>query len=195
MHDILEVTNHNRIAPKLRGISLKSQLFGRARDLVSKISKAELTTTRGAKLIVAAIRVRDTISCVGIVFRDYTLLQSIRRKPDESYASYEGRFSAQVAKFNSNGEILQIHDSLLEMQLLGASNVDDVQRIPILTNAVPFKPVSELETNGDVCARMTYEHVASVLRQCDNKSEMLPQSKPRNDTFNSNSANYSNHHQ
>ena len=24
MHDILEVTNHNRIAPKLRGISLKS---------------------------------------------------------------------------------------------------------------------------------------------------------------------------
>ena len=46
-HDALPASNSNKIPSNLQGIVLKSQLFGRAQDLVSNISSEELRSAEG----------------------------------------------------------------------------------------------------------------------------------------------------
>ena len=60
-HDGLAENNLNKIAKKLRGIVLEGNLYGRAKDLVKSIQPEELSSERGADLIVAKVHQRDPL--------------------------------------------------------------------------------------------------------------------------------------
>lgn len=62
--------------------------------------------------------------------------------------------------------------SILTMTLLARSIVDYIQHVPILTDATSDIPVGNDGTDSDIMSRMTYDLVASILRQCDNKNKL-----------------------
>lgn len=82
---------------------LKSQLFGRARDLCTGIPDEVLNSSNGADAIKEALYQRNALTVVREVFIDFNDLISTRRSATESLKIFENRFAAQVAKFNTNG--------------------------------------------------------------------------------------------
>lgn len=73
-HNSLPANNNNKIPPNLQAICLKSQLFGRAKDLCSGISNTDLNTENGVDLIVNSIHKRDSLSVVSEAYRTFNQL-------------------------------------------------------------------------------------------------------------------------
>lgn len=86
---------------------------------------------------------------------------------------YEATFSAQVANYHSHGKVLVIFESIMAIMLLAGSNLDDIKRIPIVTNESPSKPVGDTDTDFDIVSRLKYDLVASILRKRDNKNNLF----------------------
>lgn len=168
-HDILPEANPNRVSKELRGICLKSQLFGCAYDLCSSISDDDIASDFCAQKIIPAIYIRDSLSVTSQVYNDLNQLRSVKRNATDSYKSYEDTFASQVAKFSAHVNELMIHESLLAMMLMSGSNIDDAQRIQILLSASSKTVISSTATVAAILTAITYEKVASILRQCDCK--------------------------
>lgn len=66
--------NSNKIPKKLRGICLKSQLYGRALDLCKVISDDDIASEHGVQKIIDVINKRDALSVVSEVYRDFNFL-------------------------------------------------------------------------------------------------------------------------
>ena len=136
-HDELPESNANKIPEKLRGIMLVSQLFGRAKEICKKIDDSVIRSVEGPAAIVQAVYKRDALSTVSDVYRDYMDLLSLKRSSNEKFRTFESRFEAQVAKFNSNSTVCQIPEALTSFLLLANTNVDDSKRISVLAAASP----------------------------------------------------------
>lgn len=63
-HDKLPANNSNKIPIELRGIMLKSQLFGRARDLCTSIPDEDIASAEGVNKIVQKLYTRDALTVV-----------------------------------------------------------------------------------------------------------------------------------
>lgn len=92
----------NKVPKNLQVITLKAQLYGRAKDLCRAIESDVLISEHGAQAIVDSVYKRDTLAVVNDVYIDYMKLQSLRRGENESFVNYESRFQAQLAKYNSH---------------------------------------------------------------------------------------------
>lgn len=134
-HDMLPLNSTNRIAKKVRGILLKSQLFGRARDLVRSLDWSLIQSEEGAEHIVRAIHKSDPLTLLSDIFGDFNRLIVARRGESESFKGFEGRFAALVSKFNSHSVNTSLPESLTAFLLLFCARVDDTQRISILSAA------------------------------------------------------------
>jgi len=189
-HDKLPASNSNKIPADLRGICLKSQLFGRALDLCKGIPDDDIASENGAQLIIDAIYKRDALSVVSEVYQDFNDLLTCRRSSNESFKNYESRFAAMVAKMSAHGNTVKLHESLLAMMLLTNANIDDAQRVPILAAAGGRKDVDQSQTNDAIIKTVMYESVASVLRQCDNGSGTHSSASDGSSTFKSNGATF-----
>lgn len=99
-YNALPEANSNHVAPNLRAILLRSQLFGRSCGLCSAITVAQLVLEQEVSLIFAAVYKRNALS---VVSEAYKTLNSLRRERNsgESMKNFESRFSTQVAKFKS----------------------------------------------------------------------------------------------
>lgn len=113
----------------------------------------------------AAIHIRDSLSVTSSVYNDFNDLLSSKRKTHESYQAYEAKFATQVAKYHAHGKPLAIHESILAMMLLSGSNIDDGQRIPILSSASSNDAIYSTDTDADIVVRFTYEKVRDILTQ------------------------------
>lgn len=91
-------------------------------------------------------------------------------------ALHAGHFSSAEAVHNENQLRKQrclpvlrrsLYDSLVAMMLLSASGVDDSQRITILSSAGSHDTVYMDASTDENLEQVTYEAVASVIRQCD----------------------------
>ena len=82
-HDLLPMGNANRYDKKIRGTILKSQLFGRARDLVPSIAAEDLRSYMGVQQVVNAIYTRDTLTVLNDVYFDFNNLVSEKRGQTE----------------------------------------------------------------------------------------------------------------
>lgn len=91
----------------------------------------------------------------------------VKRKSHESNLAYENKFAAQVAKYNCHGKVLAIHEIILTMMLLSGQNIDDAQRISILSYAGSGSTISATSSIADIVTETTFEKVASILPQCD----------------------------
>lgn len=171
-HDRLPDNNANRIAPNVRGIILEANLYGRAKDLCKSITAEQLGSDTGATHVMNCIYKRDSLSVMSEIFSDFSLLNKTRRHGSETFQEYEARFSAQLAKYNSHSSTTAISDAIAGMMLLVNSDVDDSQRISILSAASPSTALPDAATTDQHLENVKYETIASVLRQCDTVKNM-----------------------
>ena len=131
-HDLIPETSRDHYPKNVRGILLKSQLFGRARDLVRTVTDADLQSEDGAKKVVAAIYKRDTLTVLSDVYTDFNALVCARRGTTESFKNYEVRFAALVSKFNAHGSSLSLPQTITALMLMASSGIEDNHRVSIL---------------------------------------------------------------
>lgn len=136
--------------------------------------------------IVAAVYIREPLSVTNTVLNDFNDLLGIRRKSSESFQNFEARFAAKVAKYHCHGTTRQLHGSIFAMMLLSTSNIDDTQRIPILSSAGAGVIIQWTDFGDEIVTQITYENIASISRQCDTRHNNVQQSN--NETYVANTA-------
>ncbi len=168
-HDQLPDGNNNKIPVALQAICLKSQLFGRAKDLCAGITSDQLNGIEGVNRIVNAIYKRDALSVVSEAYKSFNQLWNTKRTDTESMKSFEQRFAACVSKFNAISETTRLPECLTALMLLSNAVVEDSQRVSVLAAASPNEPqLGQQATNDQFLSAVTYQSVASVIKQCDN---------------------------
>ena len=177
-HDLLPMGNANRYDKKIRGTILKSQLFGRPRDLVRSIAAEDLQSDMGVQHVVNAIYKRDTLTVLNDVYVDFNNLVSAKRGQTESFRNYDMRFAALVSKFNAHGSSLQLPESITAFMLMSSGNIDDSNRVSIMASAANELMTSKVEdevmmmsnmSSADIVQNVKYETVASIIRQCERR--------------------------
>lgn len=167
-HDKLPDSNSNKVPKTLCGIVLQSNLFGRAKDLCKKVPDIEIQSENGVAAIVKVIHKRDLLTAVSNVYHDFLTLLDTKRGNSETFRNFESGFAAKVSKFNSHGKSCEIAESLTAFMLLANAGVDSNQRISVLAAATPHETQFTGEsTTDDFLKAVSYDTVASVLRQCD----------------------------
>lgn len=185
----LPINNNNNIPAALQAVCLKSHLYGRAKDLCSGITDAQLVGEESVALIVGAIYKRDALSVVSEAYKTFNLLLNTRRGNSENMKKFESRFSAQVAKFNSISNTTKLPDCLTALMLLSNASIDDAQRVSILAAAsLSDENLGAQSSNDQYLSAVTYSSVASVIKQCD-KSARSPTT---NGTLNASSGGFGN---
>lgn len=178
--DNLPDANPNKIGKNNRGIVLRSQLYGRAKDLCKGLDSTKVASVDGVKLIVNSVYKRDALSVVTTLYDELQQLMSLRRERGESFPEYELRFAAQLARFNSLAPCVAVHDCLSALMLLANADVDSSQRISILAATSPNdKLLNETSTMEDYAQTISYETVATVLRQCEKSISTTPSTAGR----------------
>lgn len=170
-NNALPASNNNKIPAALQAICLKSQLYGRAKDLCSGITDQQLTSDGAVELLVGRVYQRDALTVVSEAYRAFNALWSTRRNANENMKNFESRFSAQVAKFNSISTTTKLPECITALMLLSNSAIDDTQRVSVLAAAAPSDDnLNAQSTNDQFLSAITYQSVSSVIRQCDQSS-------------------------
>ena len=119
-------------------------------------------------LIVDCIYQRDAMSVVSEAIRSFNKLLNTRRNSHENMKNFESRFSAQSAKFNSLSQTTKLPECIIALMLLSNSAIDDNQRVSVMAAAAPSDSnLYNQSTNYQFLGVITYQSVASVIRQCD----------------------------
>lgn len=80
--------------------------------------------------------------------------------------NFEPPFSVQVAKFNAMSETTKLPEYLTALLLLSNSAINGNQRISVLAAAAPADiPLDGVATNDQFLAAVTFQSVASVVKQ------------------------------
>ena len=170
-HDSLPAANSHKLVVAMQGIVLKSQLFGQAADLCAEITKEQLKSANGVKLIVNAVYQRDALSVISEAYEGFNSLLTTRRSNTESLKSFELRFSAAVTKFNSLSTTTKLPQCITALMLLSNANVDQTSRVSVLAASAPSTDdFNDNSTNDDFLAAVTYKQLASVVKQCERAS-------------------------
>lgn len=171
-HDNFPDTNSNKIAQNNRGIVLQSNHFGRACDICDLISDEIIQSTKDVDAILGAIHKYDPLTVVSNLFGELIQLISTKRSSNETFRNFESRFNAQLSRFNALSQSTMFPNAISAFSLLANANVDTAQRISILAAASPSSTTADDEATTDSLPNMvSYESVATVLRQCDQASE------------------------
>lgn len=164
-HDRLPVNNSNKIPAELQGIVLKSQLFGRAENLGSKISDDELTSENGALILAKAVYKVDTLSKVTKIAEQFNKLLSTTRGDSENLKGFESRFEAQLCTFNEACGQDVLPEALIALLLMNNAKIENAQRVALLASVAPH---SEESLKGqELLDSILYEKVASIIRSSD----------------------------
>ena len=177
-HDSLLDSNSNKIQKKSRAVMLLSNLYERAADLARNIEQQAITAEDGTQLIINAVYKVDALSTVSLVFHELQTLLSTKRGANESFRNFESRFNAALCRYNSLGDSVSMSEPMAALYLLANANVDSSQRVSILASAASNLPNTDDSststatsgvslTTDKLVSQVSYEGIASVLRQCD----------------------------
>lgn len=87
------------------------------------------------------------------------------------FLNFESRFSAQVCKFNAHSDQSKLPEALTAFILIASSNVDNSQLISILAASAPHaESFTGTPTTTSFLKKVSYESIASVIRQYEKKS-------------------------
>lgn len=164
-HDSLPANNSNKISPNLQGIILKSQLFGRAKDLGSKIVPEDLKSDDGALKLAHAVYKIDALSQVSTMAEQFNKLLNTKREPSEKMKTFEGRFEAEMCKFNESAGTMRLPDALIALMLISNAGIDNNQRVALLASVAPASTESLSAEN--IPNAIGYDKIASILRSSD----------------------------
>lgn len=133
---MLPASNRNNRHIRLRGILLKSQLYGRAKVLCANISPSVISSDKGAHIIVAAVQKQDALFVVLEMYHNLFDLLHRKRRPPEMFRSNQTRFLAQMSKFNSHFSKITLPEYILGWLLLYNVSATPSQSISILSAPV-----------------------------------------------------------
>lgn len=174
-HDKLPESNGNKIPASLQGFVLQSQLYGRAVDLVKKLSADEIEAEDGALKVASAMFKQDVLSIVTDTFHRFLEVLRTKQGDSESYKNYEMRFAAQVCRLNATCEGSELPSALVAFLLLANSRIDAAQRVSILSAAAPIGSMKDAtDRDGkDILSMLSYADIASIVRDCDEPKKPL----------------------
>lgn len=106
--------------------------------------------------------------------------------------NFESRFIAQVAKFNAIATTTKLPECITALMLMSNSSIDDAQRVSVMVAAALSAASLNAESTNDQYLRaVTYNAVASVIKQCD--KSRFSGSGDHDNTLNASSGAFSNH--
>lgn len=151
----------------------------------------------GASATAKAINKQDPLSTVGETFKRFSAVLYTKRHYKESYRSIESRLEAAICCYNSAA----LTDKLLDVQaaflFLGNSDVEDSQRVSVLSSIAPkaavviqntdeATPIASTDDSvNSVMSQIKYNDTASIIRSF-NKIRVIPKSS--NTTFSAHSS-------
>ena len=136
-HDALPDSNSNKIPLQLQGIILKSQLFGRAQDLVSSIGYEDIRKPDWALTIARPVHKVDALSQVNNMSQQFFKLLDTVRSEKEDMTGFESRFQAQICRFHEAAGSSVLPESLLALMLMKNARVENQQRVSVLAPIAP----------------------------------------------------------
>ena len=146
---------------------LHSHLYGSAKGLCEEIPFSVIASDYGVDKICKSLYRKDALAVVSYAYSDFQNLLSTKRGNNESFRNFESLSGAAIAKMKSHIS-KAFPESLTAFMLLSNSNVDANQRISILSSATSNNAESASTlTNEHLMDSVTYDQIASVLRQCD----------------------------
>lgn len=84
-----------------------------------------------------------------------------------------------------HGETFKLYDALLASMLLSNAGIEDAERVPILANLGHSTLFDRSPSNNQIMKDIMYEHVASVIHQCDKDGSSSNGSSDRLLSYNS----------
>lgn len=112
-------------------MALHARLYDRAVDLLCSVTNDILPSESGVDSIVNVLHKIDGLSVLNDLFEDFSLLVNTKRGGTESFKNFEMRFSAQVSRYNAQGQSIILPEFITVLSLLVNSDVSDSQSIPI----------------------------------------------------------------
>lgn len=138
------------------------------------ISDEVICSFEGVGAILFTLYENDPLAIVSSLFSSFSGLLATRRVTNETFKNFELQFCASVSKYSSYFTSVAVPDCILALFLLHNSVVSESQRIPILSAVASFATSTlsdaDIKTNKKSNDLVTYEGVASVVRQLDQRS-------------------------
>ena len=175
-HDKLPESHSHKIPARLQGFILQSQLYDRALDLAQKLTQDGVESENGAIKIASVIYKRDVLSVVTDTFHQFLELLQTKQDMNETYQNFETRFDANVCRLNTTCSGAKLPSAVLSFLLLTNSRIDSSQRASILSASCPTEKVNVEDDMKDILEQVSYEKVASVVRDCDEPSRLMQSS-------------------
>lgn len=117
--------------------------------------------------IAEAIIKRDGLYVGREVYQNFMSLLSMNCGHSETLKNFDSHFVARVSKFNSDSDSTRLPEVLTAFILLANSAVDNCESIFVLAAASNESSLQSSVTTDEYFATVSYETVASVLRQSD----------------------------
>lgn len=112
-----------------------------------KILDAIVQSAASACAIVKVIYKCDVLSTVNGVYQDFIILLKMKRGQDEVFRNLKSRFKAYASKIDANSTSFRTPATLTASMFLANSNLDNSQRIAVLSTSVPAKDASGTTTD------------------------------------------------
>lgn len=117
--------------------------------------------------IVVVIYKHGVLSVVSEMCQTFTALSSMKRAHSETFKNFYSGYVEHVFKFNSDYTSSKMLEVLTAFVLLAKSAVDNIQRASVLAAVSNGTSLQSPAITDMYLAAVSYEKVASVLRQCD----------------------------
>lgn len=125
--------------------------------------------------IVNKIYQRDPLSAISNAHQELHNLLYTKRALNESFTNFESRFSAQLSKVNAIGSSISIVDSMAAFIMLSNADLDNNQRISVLSAGAPRQDqFTDMDDDDKFIRSIQYKAFASVIKQCDQKDSEKP---------------------
>ena len=113
---------------------------------------------------------RDSLTVVSNISQQFLKLLNTKRGSTETIKNFEARFNAQVSKFKASADETKLPEAPVSFMLIANADIHNSQRVSVLAATGPTITTSSSSSNAECLHSVSYEKVASVLRQCDDGS-------------------------
>lgn len=114
---------------------------------------------------------RDFLNIISEAYEGFNRFLKTHRNNNESSKSFQIRFSAAVAKFNSMFTTTKLPQCTTALMLLSSAAIEHLQRVSCLNAAALTGTVFTDQSSNDACLKtVTCEQLASVVKKCEKAS-------------------------
>ena len=129
-HDLLPPNDSNKLPVQVRGIILKSNLFGRAKDLVDVIPDSDILSSDGPYVIANVVHKFDPLASITEAYGNVMNLFNCVRGDTELFSNFVPRFEAAMAVSSKS----KMSPAICGFLLLNNARIDHAHKVSILSS-------------------------------------------------------------